>query len=594
VHPRDPLPRVLYIDLSSKKYWVEERKELFEEFIGGTGVAINLLREEVPRGADPLSPENAIVLTVGPFNALYPMASKTVAMFKSPLTGNLGESHAGGRSAIAIRLAGYGAIVIKGASNIPVWVSVHGSKVYFRDARALWGVRSTHTVGRVLREVEGGHGFRTIMRIGRAGERLVRYACVVVDTFRHFGRLGLGAVFGSKKLKALVVVGKGSVPVADKAGYRRVYDDLCKRIMGTPATKKYHELGTAENVLPLNELGALPTMNLKASRFERAEEISGERLAERYLGRRVSCAHCPVACIHLAVLREPYEHEPYFYKTTFVSYDYEPIYACGAMLGMSSAEGLLKVLDAVETYGLDAMSTGVTLAWMTEAYERGLVTEKETIVKPAWGDYASYLKAIEYIVEQPNEFYAALAKGVEHASKVYGGAEFALAYGGNEMPGYHTGPAAHLGYALGARHSHLDSAGYSYDQRTVGKKVSVEEVVAYLLEEERWRQVLTSLVLCLFARGVYTPQVVVEAFKPLGWELSENDLREIGKRIHLLKLKYKLDEGFSFDQLRFPKRIFETPSPHGALDPAFMEQAVKLYRSRVEEDLKSLEAAQRE
>jgi aldehyde:ferredoxin oxidoreductase len=271
--PRDPLPRVLYIDLSSKKYWVEERKELFEEFIGGTGVAINLLREEVPRGADPLSPENAIVLAVGPFNALYPMASKTVAMFKSPLTGNLGESHAGGRSAIAIRLAGYGAIVVKGASDIPVWVSVHGSKVYFRDARALWGVRSTHTVGRVLREVEGGHGFRSIMRIGRAGEKLVRYACVVVDTFRHFGRLGLGAVFGSKKLKALVVVGKGSVPVADKAGYRRVYDDLYKRIMGTPATKKYHELGTAENVLPLNELGALPTMNLKASRFERGGDL---------------------------------------------------------------------------------------------------------------------------------------------------------------------------------------------------------------------------------------------------------------------------------------------------------------------------------
>jgi aldehyde:ferredoxin oxidoreductase len=128
----------------------------------------------------------------------------------------------------------------------------------------------------------------------------------------------------------------------------------------------------------------------------------------------------------------------------------------------------------------------------------------------------------------------------------------------------------------------------------VGKKVSVGEVVTYLLEEERWRQVLTSLVLCLFARGVYTPQVVVEAFKPLGWELSENDLREIGKRIHLLKLKYKLDEGFSFDQLRFPKRIFETPSPHGVLDPVFMGQALKLYRSRVEEDLKSLEAAQRE
>ncbi|RLF00121.1 MAG: aldehyde:ferredoxin oxidoreductase [Thermoprotei archaeon] len=589
MHRRDPLPRVLYIDLSSKRFWVEDRRDLFEEYIGGTGVAINLLREEVPRGADPLGPDNAIVFAVGPFNGLYPMASKTVAMFKSPLTGNLGESHAGGRSAIAIRLAGYGAIVIKGASDIPVWVSIYGNKVYFRDARALWGMRSTHTVGRIIREVEGGHGFRTIMRIGRAGEKLVRYACVVVDTFRHFGRLGLGAVFGSKKLKALVVVGRGSVPVVDKAAYRRVYNKIYKEIIGTPATKKYHELGTAQNVLPLNELGALPTMNLRKTKFEYAEEVSGERLAERYLGRRVSCAHCPVACIHLAALREPYEHEPYFYKTTFVSYDYEPIYALGTMLGIRSAEGLLMLLDAVEVYGLDAMSAGVALAWMTEAFERGVIGERETMgVKPRWGDYEEYLRAIEMIVEQPNEFYAALARGTEYAAREYGGEEFALTYGGNEMPGYHTGPAAHIGFAVGSRHSHLDAAGYSYDEKNVGRELKVEEVVDYLIREERWRQILTSLVLCLFARGIYKPDLVVEAFKPLGEERSEDELRELGRRIHLLKLRYKLDEGFDFSKLRFPKRIFETPTPYGMLKPEFMEEALKLYRARVEEELKAL------
>ncbi len=590
MYNRDPLSRVLYIDLTSKKHWVEDRKDLFEEYIGGTGVAIKLLREEIPRGADPLGPENVIVMATGPFNGVYPMASKTVAMFKSPLTNNLGESHAGGRSSVAVRLAGYGAIVIKGASEIPIWISVHGDKVSFHDARALWGVRSTHTVGRVLREIETGHGFRTIMRIGRAGERMVRYACVVVDTFRHFGRLGLGAVFGSKKLKALVISGKRGIPIADKASYRKVYDKIYDAIMGTPATKKYHELGTAENVLPLNELGALPTKNLQKAQFEYALELSGEKLAEVYLGRRVSCAHCPVACIHLGALREPYKAEAYFYKTTFVSYDYEPIYAMGTMLGIKSGAHLLKLLDAVEVYGLDAMSTGVALAWMTEAFERGMITEKETMgVRPSWGEYVSYLKAIELIVEQPNEFYSALAKGTEYAASVYGGRDFALTFCGNEMPGYHTGPGAHLGYALGARHSHLDSAGYSYDQKMVGKEISVEGVVDYLIQEERWRQVLTSLVLCLFARGVYTPQVVVEAFKPLKWEVGENDLKEIGKKIHLLKIKYKLDEGFDYSKLRFPKRIFETPTPHGNISPEFMSTAVELYRARISEELKQLE-----
>ena len=139
----------------------------FLEYLGGVGVATELLREEVSAKTDPLSPENAIVFAVGPFTAVYPMASKVVAMFKSPHTGNLGESHAGGRAAIALRNAGYGAIVIKGASERPVYVAIHGNKVYFRDASALWGMKSSFTVGRIIREIEPGAGIRTIIRIGR-------------------------------------------------------------------------------------------------------------------------------------------------------------------------------------------------------------------------------------------------------------------------------------------------------------------------------------------------------------------------------------------------------------------------------------------
>ena len=134
--------------------------------------------------------------------------------------------------------------------------------------------------------------------------------------------------------------------------------------------KKYHDLGTAMNVLPLNAIGALPTRNLQSARFEGAEAISGERLAEEYLGRRVACAHCPVACIHLAALRHPYPNEPYFYKTSMIGYDYEPIYAMGSMLGVSDVTGMLQLLDEVEVQGLDVMSAGVALAWATEAPER--------------------------------------------------------------------------------------------------------------------------------------------------------------------------------------------------------------------------------
>ncbi len=582
MHPKDPLPNVLYIDLTRKTYWVENRKELFEEYLGGAGVAINLLKEECPKGADPLGPENPIIFAVGPFTGLYPIASKTVAMFKSPLTGNLGESHAGGRSAIAIRMAGYGAIVIKGASDRPVYVAVHGDKVFFRDASALWGIKSSLTVGRIIREREPGAGMRTIMRIGRAGERLVRYACVVTETYRHFGRLGLGAVFGSKKLKALVISGRKSIPVADRKSYREIYKELYDTMVKSPAMRKYHDLGTAANVIPLNKLGALPVKNLQASKFEKADGISGENLAENYLGRRIACAHCPVACIHLAALREPYVDEPYFYKTTFISYDYELIYSLGSMLGVGDAEELLKMLDEVEVLGLDGISSGVVLAWATEAYEKGLISDKETLgLKFKWGDAETYIKALRYIVSQPNDFYKALARGVDYASKVYGGEEFALAFGGNEMPGYHTGPTGYFGFLVGSRHSHLDMGGYSIDQKVLGKEYTLEELVEKALREEEWRQILSSLVVCFFARGIYKPEVVAKAFKPIGWDLSVDELEAKGRAIHRLKYEFKIREGFSLNKLRIPKRILETPTPHGRLSEETFKEMLEIFKAKI-------------
>ena len=574
------LQNVLYIDLTRRRFWIENRKDLFEKYLGGVGVATQLLLEECPKNVDLFDPENPIIFAVGPLTAVYPLASKTVAMFKSPHTGNLGESHAGGRSAVAIRSAGYGAIVIKGASETPIYLAIHESKVYFRDASILWGMRSTFTVGRIIRENEPGAGIRTIMRIGRAGERLVTYASVITETYRHFGRLGLGAVFGSKKLKAILVSGKHSIPVADKKIYRELYDEIYDAAVKSPLMRKYHDLGTPANVLPLNELGALPTKNLKQSKFEYAEKISGEFLAEHYLGRRIACANCPVACIHLATLREPYIDEPYFYKTTWVSYDYEPLFALGSMLGGFDVPGLLKLLDEIDTQGLDAMSTGVTLAWATEAMEKGIITKNETLgLELKWGDYETYRKAVINIVKQPNEFYQALARGAEHAASKYGGKEFALTFGGNEMPGYHTGPAAYVGFLTGARHSHLDSAGYSYDQKMfkTQETPTPEKIAEQLVKEESWRQILSSLVICFFARNIYKPEIVVKALKTMGYEFTVEDLNKLGREILKKKYEFKFREGFDPNKLRIPKRILETPTPHGKLTEEEIRKAVNLY-----------------
>ncbi|MCP4157765.1 MAG: aldehyde:ferredoxin oxidoreductase [bacterium] len=568
--------RVLYIDLTKKRFRIENRDELFHKYIGGSGVAIQLLKENCPPGADPLSPDNPVVLSVGALTALFPLACKTVAMFKSPLTGNLGESHAGGRSAVAMRLAGLGAIVITGASKTPIYVSIYGNKVYFRDAGAMWGMKSCFTVGSIIRQNEPGSGYRSIMRIGRGGENKVSFGAVTTETFRHFGRMGMGAVWGSKNLKALMVSGNNSIPIADKKGYKKLYDHIYDQATETSLMKKYHDLGTAVNIKPLNSLGGLPTKNLQKATFEGADKISGEAFAENYLGRRVACAHCPVGCVHLAALRSVYKEKPYFYKTTMIGYDFELIFALGSMLGIDDPEHLLELIDTVEKVCIDTMSTGVVLAWATEMMEKKHISTKETDgLELKWGDAKTYIKAVGKLVMQPNDFYKALAKGSAHAASVYGGKEFAMAFGGLEMPGYHTGPAGYLGFLLGCRHSHLDNGGYSIDQKElVENTLTPKELVDKIVGEEEWRQILSGLVVCFFARGVYKPDVVKDALEIAGVYKTIDEINEVGKGIHREKYAFKLREGFSFDKLDIPERIFETPSPTMKFNRKFMEEAI--------------------
>ena len=574
--PNDPLANVLYVDLTRKRSWVERREDLFGKYFGGAGVGIQLLTENCPAGMDPLAPEAPVVLATGPLDGLFPLGSKTVAMFKSPHTGNLGESHAGGRSAVAIRMSGIGAIVITGANANPGYLSIEEGKAYFHDATTLWGMRSSVTAGRIIRQSESSAGLRSIMRIGRAGENLVTYADVSTETYRHFGRLGMGAVFGSKKLKAVVVSGNRTLEVADKVAYRALYDEINTAAVSSPVMKKYHDLGTAENIQPLSALGGLPTRNVQAGRFESAEAISGEHYAEHYLGRRLACSHCPVACIHIAALREPYQDEAYYYKTTMISYDYEPIYALGSMLGLSNPEQVLSLMDKVEVLGLDAMSSGVCLAWATEAMEKGLVTEQDTGgLKLEFGKADGYVAGVEAITNKANEFWSILSRGVDAAAARYGGTDFAMAFGGNEMPGYHTGPAGYLGFMLGARHSHLDNAGYAIDQKELTKGlIPAEQLAQKLMDEERWRQVLSSLTVCFFARGIYTPELTLRALAAAGYNLTAEQLAATADDIYRAKFAFKFANGFDFNKLTIPHRVFETPAVVSGFDEAYMRRAI--------------------
>lgn len=581
--PNDTLSKVLYIDLTKKKFEVKYRRDLFEKYLGGTGVATQLLMEECPEGIDPFAPESPVIFAVGPLTGAFPLASKTCAMFKSPHTGDLGESHAGGRSAIAIRMAGYGAIVIKGKSEIPVYLSITKGKVEFKNATTLWGMKDGSIAARVMRQNEGGEGLRAIFRIGIAGENMSTFANVTTETYRHFGRLGLGAIFGSKFLKGIVVSGKQAIEVTNKKEYRNLYNEIYTSATESPVMKKYHDVGTAINIKSLNSMKALPVKNLQQSSLEGIEPVTGEEIAKHHLARRVACAHCPVACIHLAYLREPYEDDPYFYKTTPVCYDFELIYSLGSMVGIKEPKALLKLIDVVEQVGVDAMSMGVILSWITEMYERNNITlEDLNGIEVSWGNEDAYIELVKNIAKPTTDFLKACAKGVSYASSIYGGKEFAMSFGKNEMAGYHTGPAGYLGFLLGARHSHLDNGGYSVDQKElVNTELTPQAVVDKLLDEEAIRQILSSIAVCFFARGIYNLDLVSKAIKLLGFDYDEKKLHEIGRQIHLNKYKFKMREGFKIEKLEIPERIYETEDPTGKISKDFIKTGLDYAQSLI-------------
>ncbi|MGE5379691.1 MAG: aldehyde ferredoxin oxidoreductase N-terminal domain-containing protein [Methylocystaceae bacterium] len=571
--------RVLKVDLTTGRFLIEDRTDLFR-FLGGAGVAINLLAENMNEDLDPLDEKQPLVFAAGPMTAIYPAVTKTCLMFRSPLTGELGESYAGGRAALAIRYAGFDALVITGRAPRPVYLTITHNRIQIKPAEPLWGT-SVEESGRYVRESEAGRGFRSIIRIGQGGERQVRFASLNVDTFRHFGRLGAGTVFGAKNLKAIYIYGDNNYPIPSDhfKDYRELYRELYDRVLNTDAMEKYHDLGTPVNIMVLNEMGALPTCNLQQNRHDQARELSGEEFAEHSLVRQVACVGCPIGCIHLAMLRKRFGglHE---WESTVLPYDHELIFALGTFLGLTNREDFLDLLDAVENFGLDAMTTGVLLGWATEALQKGVISEEQLGCSLKFGEVTGYKKVVAGIVKQETEFYQDLARGTEYAAARYGGSDYALCLGGNEMTGYHTGYGAMIGQAVSARHSHLDNAGYSLDQKA-DKQYTPETMARALYDEEKIRGVLNSLVICLFARKIYDLDTTARCLNVLGYEHTAPSLTELGEEIYYTKMEVKKRLGFDFGKLRLPRRFFETPTPHGQLQEEVAVETINCFNQLV-------------
>jgi len=583
-------PIMMTVDLTTGTSQITPVDELFDTYLGGTGAATKLLTDEIALNKDPYAPPSPVFFAIGPFNGLYPLCTKTVALFISPLTGNLGESHAGGNLAMALFQAGIHILKITGRSAFPCYVRIVNHEVSIHRAYSLKGM-SALASERVLRERIGNTWKSSIMRVGPAGERESPIACVAVDTSRHFGRLGLGGVFGNKNLKAVIVSGNGGIELGSNKGrYLKFYKNLYDQFVHSPALSKYHDLGTSMNILPLSRINGLPTRNFSQGFFEGAASISGERFADQLLIQKIACAHCPVGCIHMAILRESFDEKNHQYKANKIAYDYELIYALGSNLSINSPEDVLRLLLLIEKQGWDAISMGVTLAWSTEAFMKGVITTRETgglVFK--FGDADTYERILRRVIEGDMEFYRDVEKGTAFLAEKYGGESFAITFGRNEAPGYMTGLHGFLGFSTGVRHSHLDSAGYSLDQKKSEIEKPAREWTEDLFREGRWRTVLNSLVICLFARNVFTMPTILEGLAALGmttWD--EEKLQELARKIHVMKYELKNTLGFSFDRERLPEKLTSVFTATGLLDEAEYRQQMRIFEDLLAKDARAL------
>jgi aldehyde:ferredoxin oxidoreductase len=563
--------RVLVVNLSSGKGEVVQLDGRNTE-VGGSGLAALLFQKYGLPERPWNDPEQPVIFAIGPLTGYFPLMSKTVCSFKSPYHDQYTESHAGGRSALSLCFAGLDALVIVGKSKRLCCLTVSSRSLDIKDAGFMKGMDVDES-GKLLRGMSKGSGHRTILRIGPAGENGAAMSCINVDTYRHFGRLGGGAALGAKNLKGIIIHGDAIFPQPDNKEYSKLFGEVYKQVTATDMMKKYHNIGTPANLQGLNDIKSLPWRNLQATSDPAIERINGERFAADTLLRNSACSGCPVGCIHVGYVREMFNaNHRYTFKQ--VAYDYEPIFSLGTMLNVTDARSVLNILDVMEKKGLDAMSGGVALAWATEATEKGLISEKETVVKLSFGDATAYQQATELLGTCSNDFYRLLGQGSLKAAAEYGGAEFACVLG-QEMAGYATGEVFFAAQSLGFRHSHLDSGGYSYDQKHSDQ--DIDGVVDFLITDEAGRAFMTSMVSCLFARGVYKDDLLGECLASVGYPELAASITTTGVHIQKLRWQTRITTGFTPEAITIPKRFFKIKTWKGPIDPDYLNSLKSEY-----------------
>jgi len=550
VSPGGYFGRALVVDASDgSSERIELPERVLRDCIGGAGLGTWLMHRLAPAGVDPLGPEAPLAFVFSPLvGTPLTTSAKFAVVAKSPLTGFLNDALASSHFAIAGKLTGHDAIVVRGACAEPSVLLVDGAGARLEPAGELWGLPADEAERR-LRERHGA-GWRAAA-IGPAGERLVRYATVSHDG-RHAGRGGLGAVLGSKNVKAVAVRSAGKrPPLAEPDAVRAAARELRELSFG-PATAKYRELGTLANLLAFNEIAALPSRNFSSASFEGAPALAAEQLSELRGVARTGCASCTIGCEHIYAAGDGGR----------VRVEYENVFALGPLCGVSDPDGVLAASGRCDELGLDTISAGGTIAWAMECAERGLIDAPWL----RFGDAAALLRALEEIAAREGELGSLLADGSRRAAaEVGGGSEaFAPHVKGLELPGYEprTLQAMALGLAVNARGAdHNRSGAYEADlagelDRFAGGKPHA----AAAIETEDRAAIMDSLILCKFLRGVFEdpfPDWAGLLAPVTGWDVDGSELRRTARRIVVAKRLFNLREGWTPAEDWLPERFLD-------------------------------------